>query len=153
MATVKESSFSKAQSISGGTDYEFVFDAYTIPTGCTFKKYRLSYNDTQVSNIALRGNAASAGWDKDNTNTSYISWTNGGTYKVKVHNSNSSAKSVRVTVTFYRQLDKVVAGNVILRTDRSKTGTSTTTKAIMTDTHFSAGTKITASAFNSAYDL
>lgn len=49
--------------------------------------------------------------------------------------------------------DKVTAGNKILATDRSQTGTATTQGAVMTDSHFSAGTVITASAFNSAYDL
>ena len=48
---------------------------------------------------------------------------------------------------------KVTAGNKILATDRSQTGTATTQGAVMTDSHFSAGTAITASAFNSAYNL
>ena len=48
---------------------------------------------------------------------------------------------------------KVTAGNQIKATDRSQTGTSTTQGAVMTDSHFSAGTKITAADFNSAYNL
>lgn len=43
----------------------------------------------------------------------------------------------------------VTAGNKILATDRSQTGTDTTAGAKMTDSHFDSGTKITASAFNS----
>lgn len=42
----------------------------------------------------------------------------------------------------------VVAGNKILATDRSQTGTSTTAGAVMTDSHFSSGTLIQASTFN-----
>lgn len=44
---------------------------------------------------------------------------------------------------------KAVAGEIIKATDRSQTGTSTTAGAIMKDSHYSSGTKITASSFNS----
>lgn len=47
----------------------------------------------------------------------------------------------------------VTSGNVIKATDRSQTGTATTQGAVMTDSHFSAGTAIKASTFNSAYGL
>ena len=55
----------------------------------------------------------------------------------------TSSKSVNLDYT------AVVSGNKILATDRSQTGTSTTAGNVMTDSHFTAGTKIQASTFNS----
>ena len=60
---------------------------------------------------------------------------------------------LKIEITTKPAGSKVTAGNKILATDRSQTGTSTTQYAVMKDSHFTAGTKITASAFNSAYEL
>lgn len=62
-------------------------------------------------------------------------------------------EQLKIEITTTPAGSKVTAGNIIKATDRSQTGTATTQGAVMTDSHFSAGTKITASAFNTAYEL
>ena len=49
----------------------------------------------------------------------------------------------------YTAMTAVVKGNQCLPTDRSQTGTATTQGTVMSDSHFTAGTKIEASTFNS----
>ena len=49
----------------------------------------------------------------------------------------------------YTAMTAVVQGDSCVVADRSQTGTTTTQGAAMSDTHFSAGTKIEASTFNS----
>lgn len=63
-------------------------------------------------------------------------------------NAGCAGKSIKIktTGTFYTAVE---AGNKILATDRSQTGTTTTAGTVMSDTHFTAGTKIEASTFNS----
>ena len=64
---------------------------------------------------------------------------NGGTFSIPAG---------KLVVTTTSKYTGVTAGNVIKATDRSQTGTTTTANTVMTDSHFSAGTKIEASTFN-----
>ena len=63
-------------------------------------------------------------------------------------NTNSTSGKA-ITLQTASAYTAVTAGNVIKATDRSQTGTSTTAGNVMTDSHFSSGTKIEASTFNS----
>lgn len=157
MATTRTFSISSSgKTVGGGSSYTFTCNSsFTIPDGCTLASFKVSKNSQSSSNIKLRNVSSSTttnlSWDSAMTNTDVIGWTDGGTPKVKVYNSGSSGESVSVTVTFTVNLTKVVQYNKILATDRSKTGTSTTQYAVIKDSNFTTGDKITASAFNSKY--
>lgn len=62
-------------------------------------------------------------------------------------------KKLKIEITVTQAGTPVSSGNIIKATDRSQTGTATSQGAVMSDSHFSSGEKITASAFNSAYGL
>ena len=59
-------------------------------------------------------------------------------------NTRYDTDGLQISIVF-----RVRTGEIIRASDRSQTGTSTTVGAIMKDSHFSSGTKITASSFNS----
>lgn len=158
MATKTYNVSASGHTVGGGSTYTFTCNSsFTVPEGCTFKSFKVNKNSQSSSNIRLRNASTSSttnlSWDNDLTNTDIIAWTNGGTPKVKVHNSGSSGESVSVTITFTVTLEKVKSPDPIKYTDRSKTGTATTQYAVISDSHFSSGTKIEASTFNSAYGL
>ena len=70
---------------------------------------------------------------------------------VSISNNKFTMPGSNVTVKafFRKNYTLVTAGNKIKATDRSQTGTSTTAGAVISDSHFSAGTKAQASTFNS----
>ena len=68
-----------------------------------------------------------------------------------ITNNQFTMPSANVTVkAFFKKIyTKVVAGNYILATDRSQTGTATTAGTTLSNTHFSSGESADASTFNS----
>ena len=154
MASTKTKGFAKTASVAAISTSTFTYDAYSVPEGCTFRRFKITANNT--SNLVFREVSDGVGactWNNWNTNIKQIAWNGSGTYKIKLHNSASSTTSATVTVTFEYYLDPVTKGDKIVAQDRKKTGTSTSQGSVMKDDNFSAGTKITASSFNSAYDL
>lgn len=110
--------------------------------------------------IFTKSIAASNSWYGTNTQTVDISGLKGKKLYGKVTPVTTSGtagviirEQLKIEITTSPGGTKVTAGNKILATDRSQTGTATTQYAVMKDSHFTAGTKITASAFNSAYEL
>ena len=61
-----------------------------------------------------------------------------------VINTRYSTDGLQISIVF-----NVTKGEIIKASDLSQTGTSVTAGTVMKDSHFSSGTKITASAFNS----
>lgn len=88
--------------VGGNSDYTYVLEAITIPASEQFYRCKIQISGTTTGNAQLRGNAQSVlgsrGFDTWTTNATAISWTNGATPKVKIHNGGSSGQSWRVTV-------------------------------------------------------
>ncbi len=61
-----------------------------------------------------------------------------------VINTRYDYNGLQISIVF-----NITKGEIIKASDRSQTGTSTTAGTVMKDSHFSSGTKITASSFNS----
>ena len=152
MATYGEHKIKKTEKVkpSGSGTTKFTFDAYSIPAGEKFYRYKIT-GTYATAMCPLQKPAAAIGYGNWSTDTSGIQWTNGGKAIIVVNNSQSYSYNQTITITFQTKLNKVVAGNKIVTNDRSKSGTSTTQGAKMTDSNWASGTKITASAFNSAY--
>jgi len=124
--------------------------AYTVPSGRKFKRFRI-VRSGYYSGIVLKDPSNNIGWEKWSTDTKDISWSDGTTAKVIVRNTTDENKSVGIGIEFETEdvpYTSVKTGNKIMATDRSQTGTVTTKGAVMSDSHFTAGTLITASAFN-----
>lgn len=158
MATNTYSVSASGHTVGSGSSYTFTCNSsFTVPPGCTFKSVRVSKNSQASGQVYLRNVSSSTttnlSWDNEYTDPAFIGWTNGGTPKVKVYNGASTGQSVSVTVRFTVTLEKVKSPDPIKYTDRTKTGTATTQYAVISDSHFSSGTKIEASTFNSAYGL
>ena len=157
MTTDTTAKNSSGAAISGGTDYTFTVPAFSVPDGCTIKRFKVSLS---ISNSNLVTRAISSGttapakdtwYTYSSTNAKMIGWTDGSTSKVKIHNNSSGSLSCAAIITFEYTLDKVVKGNKIMNYDRSKAGKSANQGAVMKDTNFMIGDIITASAFNSEY--
>lgn len=89
--------------VGAGSDYTFELPAVTIASSEQFKRCRIRRAGTSCeSYMRLRGNAQDVlgqnGFDTWTTDKTAISWTNGKSPKVKVHNTGSSAYSWRVFV-------------------------------------------------------
>lgn len=158
MATKTYTVSASGKTVGSGSTYTFTCNnSFTVPTGCVFKSVSVTKNSQSSGQVYLRNVSSSTttnlSWGNEYTDPAFIGWTNGGTPKVKVYNGASSGQSVSVTVQFTVTLEKVKSPDPIKYTDRSKTGTATTQYAVIKDTHFSSGTKIEASTFNSAYGL
>ena len=145
--------------IAAGATKTFTIAAFTVPDGCTINRFKVALNvlnsNLQFRPIAdgLSAPAKDTWYTYSAANAQMIGWTDGSTSKAVVKNSSSGNLSCNVTITFEYKLDKVVAGDKIYSYDRSKTGTSTSSNSVMTDSNFSSGTKIEASTFNTAYGL
>lgn len=158
MATKTYTVSASGKTVGSGSTYTFTCNnSFTVPTGCVFKSVSVTKNSQSSGQVYLRNASSSTttnlSWGNEYTDPAFIAWTDGGTPKVKVYNGASTGQSVSVTVKFTVTLEKVKSPDVIKYTDRSKTGTSTTQYAVMKDSHFSSGTKIEASTFNTAYGL
>lgn len=130
---------------------------FSVPAGEKLKQFKVtnSYNYGSGT-LPLQGAMASVGWDRWTSDTSKISWTNGSTSKVYVKNVTSSAKSVTITITFQTEdlpYTAVVKGEKIKASDLNQvSGKSVSAGNLIRssdiDGEISAGTKITASDFN-----
>lgn len=93
----------KAQSVSGGNDSIFEFPAITLPSGEKFKRCKISKAVSYLSYCELRGNAQTAlgrnGFDTWTTDRTAISWYNGKSCKVKIHNTDSTSHAWTITIT------------------------------------------------------
>lgn len=153
MAIYGEHKISKKEKIKavGSGSTTFTFDAFSIPAGEKFYRFKINGTWEGSSYAPLQSPAASLGYNKWSTDTSIIKWTNGGKAKLVASNGGTQQGSFNqtITITFQTKYTKVATGNKIMATDRSKSGTSTTVGSKIQDSNFTAGTKITASDFNS----
>lgn len=159
MATHQYQKSSEGKTIGSGSDYTFTVDAFSVPSGEKFVRYKV-VKAVAVSDMDLRpisGQTSKPVWDVWNTNKALIGWSDGSTSKVKVHNSRSSGQSFRVYIVFETEdlpYTAVVKGNKVKASDLNQiSGKSVKAgdiiKASDIDGKISAGTIITASAFNS----
>ena len=131
-----------------------------VTVSCTFSKinYTVTVNVSPANSGTLVASKSTANYGDTVGLTGtpasgyhFVSWTTSPS-NLSINSSNQftmPAQNVSVTANFARTMTAVVAGNKIVVADRSQTGTSTTQNAVMTDSHFTAGTKIEASTFNS----
>jgi len=139
---------------------QFSMPAQNVSVTANFTK--ISYLVTVGSNPAAGGtlttNKANANYGDTVTLTAtpatgyhFSSWTKSPS-NLSINGSNQftmPAQNVSVTANWAKTIVAVVAGNKILATDRSQKDISTTAGDVMRDSHFTAGTKIEASTFNS----
>ena len=152
---------SEGATVGAGTDRTFTMPEFSVPSGEKLKRLKIGRAGTgETSYCRLRGNAQSVlgqnGFDVWTTDKTAVSWTDGGTAKVKVHNTGTQGYSWRISVTFETEdlpYTPVKAGEKIKASDLNQTGKNvkagTLIKASDIDNKISAGTKITASGFNS----
>ena len=142
-------------SISGGDSnwYNVNFGALNIPSSEEFVSFVITKADTLSGRNISR---SSSPWTQLSWNTTYTdralincasSWS---APQIRLQNGTSFQMTVdiTITVTTRTRYTAVTSGNKILATDRSQTGTATSAGSVISDSHFSSGTKITASDFN-----
>ena len=146
--------------LSINSSNQFTMPAQNVSVTANFVK--TNYSVTVASNPAAGGtlttNKATANYGDTVTLTAtaasgyhFSSWTKSPT-NLSINGSNQftmPAQNVSVTANWSRTYTAVTAGEKIMATDRSQTGTSTTAGNVMSDSHFTSGTKIEASTFNS----
>ena len=89
-------------SISAGDTKNFTMGSFSVPSGESYVRYKVSKNTSNML-LLFKYDAVMSGmaWDTWYTDTSFISWTNGGAPKITVGNASSSAvNNVTFTVTF-----------------------------------------------------
>lgn len=143
-------------SISGGDSnwYNVNFGALNIPSSERFVKFVITKNDTLSGRNIARSTSpwTSLSWNTEYTDRALIKCSDGWSApQIRLQNGTSFQMTVDITITVTTEASytPVTQGNVIKATDRSQTGTSTTAGDVISDTHFSAGTIMTASDFNS----
>ena len=146
--------------ISINSSNQFTMPAQNVTITANFVK--IDYSVTVSSNPAAGGtlttNKATANYGDTVTLTKtaasgyhFSNWSTTPS-NLSINGSNQftmPAQNVSVTANWAKTMTAVTAGNKILATDRSQTGTTTTAGTVMQDSHFTAGTKIEASTFNS----
>ena len=128
---------------------QYNLDYPSFPSGATPSKYKVTSTNTSLG-LREETGSSNRSWDTwYNDPTEVILDGNTGC-RIYLKNDTSQYITATVTITFEYTVPytAVVQGDKILATDRSQTGTTTTQGAVMTDTHFTAGTKITATDFN-----
>ena len=129
-----------------------IFDAITQPAGSQFIRWKM---DTGAgSQVELRDVSYNAiyrnTWYDDKSRIDCSSNFNAPRFQSRFTYPGGHVNvEFTLTVEFGASYTAVTAGNKILATDRSQTGTTTTAGTVMQDSHFTAGTKIEASTFNS----
>ena len=105
MAT-HEYTVSKGGSVGPGSSYgtvTYTMPSFSVPAGESFVKYKITNNyGTGYSNVTLK-NQNSASWNVWYTTPSNISWSDGGTAKIKLYNNTSSTIAITIYVTFYTE--------------------------------------------------
>lgn len=128
------------------------FDAITPPSGAQFIRWKIeSAAGSQVEqrDVSYTPFARST-WYEDKSRIDCASNFNAPRFQSRYTYSGGHLNvTFTLTVEFGASYTAVTAGNKILATDRSQTGTTTTAGTVMQDSHFTAGTKIEASTFNS----
>ena len=132
------------------------FDAITPSAGETFVKWKATASSSSTApQVQLRDLSwTQRTWGSEYTNAAGINCSRSFSaprYQVRFNASYGliNVDWFKLEVTFSQAYTAVTAGNKILATDRSQTGTTTTAGTVMQDSHFTAGTKIEASTFNS----
>lgn len=89
-------------SISAAASKTFTTGTFSVPSGESFVKYKVSKSTSTILNL-LKYNSSTQGmsWDTWYTDTSWIGWSNGNGAKLSVSNASTSAvNNVTFTVTF-----------------------------------------------------
>lgn len=89
-------------SISASANKTFTTGAFSVPSGESFVRYKISKSTSTILNL-LRYNSSTQGmsWDTWYTDTSWIAWSSGNGAKISVVNASTSAvNNVTYTVTF-----------------------------------------------------
>lgn len=128
------------------------FDKPTLPSGASWTRWKVEPSIGTYSSQKVRNKlgATDLSWNTWYTNMDYLLLSDG-TPRLYFNNTSGQYAEYTATLTmeYTNPYTPVTAGNKILATDRSQTGTTTTVGSVMTDSHFSSGTKIEASTFNS----
>lgn len=153
MATHDYQKGTEGKTVGGGQTATFTTGEFSVPAGEKIKRFKIIQlvNNSNIVTRAISGQSLKPSWNTWFTDANLIGWKDGGAAKICVHNDAESGISFRAAVIFQTEdlpYTEVTKGNKIKATDRSQTGTATLQGAVMKDSHFSAGTKITASAFN-----
>ena len=130
------------------------FDAIPVSAGETFVKW-IATTASGSGQVELRDMSYTPRtWGAEYTNAAGINCSSN--YNTPRYQARFNASSGTINVSWFKlevtvsqAYTAVTAGNKILATDRSQTGTTTTQGAVMSDSHFTAGTLIEASTFNS----
>ena len=97
---------SKSGTVGPGASYGTVtwsMPTWSVPDGEKFVKYKITCNyGTGYTNVILK-NTGAASWGVWYTDTSPISWSDGGAAKIKLRNQTSSGIAITVTITFYTE--------------------------------------------------
>lgn len=128
------------------------FDAITPPAGSKFIRWKIDSGvGAQVELRSVDYNPISRGsWYTDAAMIDCASNFNAPRFQARFTYSGGHVNATfTLTVEFGASYTPVTAGNKILASDINQTGTSISAGTIMTNTHFTAGTKIEASTFNS----
>lgn len=90
-------SVNAAKTITGGETALFTMPSFSVPSGETFKRLKITIVGGDYTGYTLRGDSANYNWNTWSTDTEHVHW-NGGTSKVWV--SSGTTRSVRVQITF-----------------------------------------------------
>jgi len=89
--------------ISRSSIKTFTMPAFTVPSGETFYRFKITISGGDYEGFGLRNDSADIGWNNWSTKKDKLHWSNGGQAKVWVWSA--SNRSVTINVTFETKAD------------------------------------------------
>lgn len=93
----------KSGTVGPGSSYgtvTFTIPSFSVPDGESFTRYKITCNYGAAYTKVVLKNSGAGSWNTWYTNKSSISWSDGGSAKILLRNTTTSAIVISVTVTF-----------------------------------------------------